>query len=133
MPSASTTTAPCVCLANSSRPACPQHFFRNHASLSALHDISQSRLSPYLKTVVLGTELIPHDIYPLAKRGSANDCLRAYADQTSLCASASDRHLLYLSFDNLHNLDSLVVKEYEGGTLWNTADSIERTRPPDET
>lgn len=126
-PSPSTTPAPCVCLVAS------KHFFRNHASLSALHDISRSRLSPYVKTVVLGTELIPYYIYSEAKRGSDNDCLRAHADQTSLCASASDRHLLYPSFDNLPNLDSLVVKEFEGGTLWNTADSIERTRPPDET
>lgn len=91
-----------------------KHFFRNYYSLSVLRDISESRLGSYVKTVVLGTELIPGNSYSISSRDSVNDCLKVYADQRSLCASGWDRDLLYSSFSNLPNLEGLIVKEFEG-------------------
>lgn len=91
-----------------------KHFFRNYYSLSVLGDISESRLASFVKTVVLGTELIPGNIYGISSGDSVNDCLKVYADQRSLCASGWDRDLLYSSFSKLPNLEGLVVKEFEG-------------------
>lgn len=91
-----------------------KHFFRNYSSLSVLRDISESRLSYYLKTVVLGTELLPSDLYRWATLASVDECLNIYADQRALCASGWDRDLLFLSFCKLPNLEAVVVKEFEG-------------------
>lgn len=93
-----------------------KHFFRNYYSLSVLRDISESRLSPYVKSVILGTELLPSDLWRWSNRNSVtvDDCLKVFADQRSLCASGWDRDLLFLSFSKLPNLESVSVLEYEG-------------------
>lgn len=91
-----------------------KHFFRNYYSLSVLRDISDSRISPYVKTVVLGTELIPSKLYRFSNNASVDDCLQAYADQRSLCASGWDRDLLSVAFSRLQNLEGVIVQEFEG-------------------
>lgn len=91
-----------------------KHFFRNYYSLSVLRDISESRLGPFVKTVVLGTELLPSDLFRWSDNASVDDCLKVFADQRSLCASGWDRDLLFLSFSKLPNLEGVAVQEFEG-------------------
>lgn len=96
-----------------------KHFFRNYYSLSILRDISESRISPYVKTVVLGTELIPSKLHCYSHHVPVDDCLEAYADQRSLCASGWDRKILSAAFSNLPNLEGVEVKEFEGNCAQN--------------
>lgn len=93
-----------------------KHFFRGYTSLSALRDISESRLSPYVKTVILGTELVPSDLHRWSQHASVDECLKAVADQRSFCASGWDRDLIFLSFSKLPNLEGVEVREFEGNS-----------------
>lgn len=104
-------------------------FFRNGYSFSVLHDISESRLSPYVKTVVLSTELLPSHLYPCAGRAPVDNCLATSNHERALCASGWDRSLLSMaasrldrtllsrSFARLPNLEGLIVREFEGACL----------------
>lgn len=93
-------------------------FFRGHLSLSTLLSISESRLSPYLETLILGTELLefgaPHNAPSVSKEAY----YKAYADQTSMLACSWDRDTLADAMRNLPNLKGVGVEGFDDREMW---------------
>lgn len=93
-------------------------FFRGYLSLSTLLSISESRLSPYLETLILGIELLdlgpPGEVPNLFKEAY----YKAYADQTSMLATGWDRDTLVDSMRNLPNLKGVGVESFDAGEDW---------------
>ncbi|KAI3393656.1 hypothetical protein diail_3836 [Diaporthe ilicicola] len=93
-------------------------FFRGYLSLSTLLSISESRLSPYMETLVLGTELLESGAPTDAPRVSKERYVQAYADQTSLLASGWDRDTLVAAMRNLPNLKGVAVESFDDREVW---------------
>lgn len=102
-------------------------FMRNEESLQVLIDISQSRLSSYLREVILSTELVPsfarmegrdngEEYYqPIEwSHDAANRYYSRYASQTLLLATGHDINMLVDAFTNLHNLEAVSLRFFKG-------------------
>lgn len=103
-------------------------FFRGYLSLSTLLAISESRLSPYLETLVLTTELLEFSAPDNAPNVSKEAYYKAYADQTSMLASGWDRNTLIDALRNLTNLKGVGVEAFDDEETWdldaNVPDSV---------
>lgn len=97
-------------------------FYRGHLSLSTLLSISESRLSPYLETVILSIELLESSPPPDAGNVSTEAIYKAYADQSSMLACGWDRDTLSESFRNLPNLKGVGVESFDDSEIWNPDD-----------
>ncbi|KAL1853152.1 hypothetical protein Daus18300_011891 [Diaporthe australafricana] len=93
-------------------------FFRNHLSLSALLAISESRLGPYLETLVLGTELLEVNVPSEAPRVSRERYAKAFADQTSMVGSGWDRDTLAGALRSLPGLKGVSVESFDDREVW---------------
>jgi hypothetical protein len=93
-------------------------FFRGYLSLSTLLAISESRLSPYLETLILGTELLKFGSPGDTPNVSKEAYYKAYADQISMLASGWDRDILINALRNLHNLKAVGVKSFNDRQNW---------------
>lgn len=93
-------------------------FFRGHLSLSTLLSISESRLSPYLETLILGIELLECSPPGEAPNIFKEAFYQAYADQTSILATGWDRDTLIDSMRNLPNLKGVGVESFDDGEDW---------------
>lgn len=93
-------------------------FFRGYLSLSTLLAISESRLSPYLENLVLGTELLEFGAPGDAPNVSKEAYYKAYADQTSMLASGWDRDTLIDALRNLPNLKGVGVESFDDREIW---------------
>lgn len=93
-------------------------FFRGYLSLSTLLAISESRLSPYLETLILGTELLEFGSPSDAPNVSKEAYYKAYADQTSMLASGWDRDTLIDALRNLPNLNAVGVESFDDRGNW---------------
>lgn len=93
-------------------------FFRSYLSLSTLLSISESRLNPYLETLVLGTELLEFGAPSDAPNVSNEAYAQAYADQTSIIGSGWDRDTLIDAMRNLPNLKGVAVESFDDREVW---------------
>jgi hypothetical protein len=93
-------------------------FFRGYLSLSTLLSISESRLSPYLETLILGIELLEFGPPGDAPNVSKEAYYKAYADQTSMLASGWDRDTLIDALRNLPNLKGVGVESFDDREIW---------------
>ena len=93
-------------------------FFRGYLSLSTLLSISESRLSPYLETLILGTELLEFGSPSDAPNVSKEAYYKAYADQTSMLASGWDRDTLIDALRNLPNIKAVGVESFDDREMW---------------
>ncbi|KKY39693.1 putative f-box domain-containing protein [Diaporthe ampelina] len=99
-------------------------FFRGYLSLSTLLSISESRLSPYLETLILSTELLEFDAPGDAPNVSKEAYYKAYADQTCMLASGWDRDTLIDALRNLPNLKGVGVESFDDRSLWNFDENL---------
>lgn len=99
-------------------------FFRGYLSLSTLLAISESRVSPYLETLILGTELLEFGAPGDAPNVSKEAYYKAYADQTSMLASGWDRDTLIDALRNLPNLKGVGVESFDDRELWDFDDNV---------
>lgn len=102
-----------------------RRFFRGYLSLSTLLSISESRLSPYLETLVLGAELLDSAAPEDAPNVSKEAYYKAYADQTSMLASGWDRDTLIDALRSLPNLKGVGVESFDDRPDWD----LEENRP----
>lgn len=93
-------------------------FFRAHSSLTTALSISESRISPYLETFVLSTELLDKDPPSDSSNVSKEAYLQAYAEQTSILASGWDRDMLIAALENLPSLKTIAVEDFDDGENW---------------
>lgn len=99
-------------------------FFRGYLSLSTLLAISESRLSPYLETLILGTELLEFGAPGDAPNVSKEAYYKAYADQTSMLASGWDRDTLIDALRNLPNLKGVGVEAFDDREIWDFEENL---------
>lgn len=99
-------------------------FFRGYLSLSTLLAISESRVSPYLETLILGSELLEFGAPGDAPNVSKEAYYKAYADQTSMLASGWDRDTLIDALRNLPNLKGVGVESFDDRELWDFDDTV---------
>ncbi|KAG8164508.1 hypothetical protein KVR01_006426 [Diaporthe batatas] len=97
-------------------------FYRGHLSLRTLLSISESRLGPFLETVILSTELLESSPPTDAPNVSMEACYRAYAEQSSMLACGWDRDTLIDAFRNLPNLKSVGVESFDDSEIWDPED-----------
>lgn len=93
-------------------------FFRGYLSLSTLLAISESRMGPYLETLILGTELLEFGAPGDAPNVSKEAYYKAYADQTSMLASGWDRDTLIDALRNLPGLKGVGVESFDDREQW---------------
>lgn len=99
-------------------------FFRGYLSLSTLLAISESRMSPYLETLILGTELLEFGAPGDAPNVSKEAYYKAYADQTSMLASGWDRDTLIDALRNLPNLKGVGVESFDDREIWDFEENL---------
>lgn len=99
-------------------------FFRGYLSLSTLLAISESRLSPYLENLILGTELLEFGAPGDAPNVSKEAYYKAYADQTSMLASGWDRDTLIDALRNLPNLKGVGVESFDDSETWDFDENL---------
>lgn len=86
--------------------------FQNHYSLSVLKDISESRLSPFVKTVVMGIELLPQPSLRTIETTDRAKHEALYLDDMALLPSGKAQELVTLTFVRLSSLVGLEVRDY---------------------
>lgn len=91
-----------------------RRFYRDLYSLSVLRQLSESRLRSYVKTIVLGTELLPNRLPTFRARASATERYKLLADHRAFLASGLDGDLLANAFQELPNLEAVVLHDLDG-------------------
>lgn len=101
-------------------------FFRGHLSLSTLLTISESRLAPYLETVILSTVLLDREPPCDSETVSREAYFQAYAEQTNILASGWDRDMLTAALGNLPNLIGIGTEVFDDTVTWDD-DTVQTT------